>query len=34
MSIGFVIFVALIVFVLLNDIVKLLPNGWSSLAPF
>jgi regulator of sigma E protease len=34
MSIGFVIFVALIVFVLLNDIVKLLPNGWSSLVPF
>ena len=34
MSIGFVIFVALIVFVLLNDIVKLLPNGWRSLNPF
>lgn len=34
MQIGFVIFVALIVFVLLNDIVKLLPNGWSSLVPF
>jgi regulator of sigma E protease len=34
MQIGFVIFVALIVFVLLNDIVKRLPNGWSSLVPF
>lgn len=34
MSIGFVIFVALIVFVLLNDIVKRLPNGWGSLVPF
>jgi regulator of sigma E protease len=33
-QIGFVIFVALIVFVLLNDIVKLLPNGWRSLVPF
>ena len=34
MQIGFVIFVALIVFVILNDIVKRLPNGWSSLVPF
>ena len=34
MSIGFVIFVVLIVFVVLNDIVKRLPNGWGSLAPF
>lgn len=34
MQIGFVIFVALIVFVILNDIVKRLPNGWSSLIPF
>jgi regulator of sigma E protease len=34
MQIGFVIFVALIVFVVLNDIVKRLPNGWSSLVPF
>jgi regulator of sigma E protease len=34
MSIGFVIFVALIVFVVLNDIVKRLPHGWSSLVPF
>ena len=33
-QIGFVIFVVLIVFVLLNDIVKLLPNGWRSLVPF
>ncbi len=34
MSIGFVIFAFLIVFVLLNDLVKMLPNGWSSLNPF
>jgi len=34
MSIGFVIFVFLIVFVVLNDIVKRLPNGWGSLVPF
>jgi RIP metalloprotease RseP len=34
MQIGFVIFVVLIAFVLLNDIVKRLPNGWSSLLPF
>jgi regulator of sigma E protease len=34
MSIGFVIFAALITFVLLNDFVKLLPHGWSSLNPF
>ncbi|MDD8027248.1 MAG: RIP metalloprotease RseP [Acidobacteriota bacterium] len=34
MQIGFVIFVVLIGFVLLNDIVKRLPNGWNSLWPF
>ncbi len=34
MQIGFVIFVVLIVFVVLNDFVKRLPNGWSSLVPF
>ena len=34
MTIGFVIFVFLIVFVILNDIVKRLPNGWGSLVPF
>ena len=34
MQIGFVIFVALIVFVVLNDIVKRLPHGWGSLLPF
>jgi len=34
MSIGFVIFVLLIGFVLLNDLVKMLPNGWNSLNPF
>jgi regulator of sigma E protease len=34
MQIGFVIFVFLIVFVVLNDIVKRLPHGWKSLVPF
>jgi len=34
MQIGFVIFVALIAFVVLNDIVKRLPHGWASLLPF
>jgi len=34
MTIGFVIFVFLIVFVILNDFVKRLPNGWGSLVPF
>jgi regulator of sigma E protease len=34
MQIGFVIFVALIVFLVLNDIVKRLPHGWASLLPF
>ena len=34
MSIGFVIFIFLIVFVILNDIVKRLPHGWGSLVPF
>lgn len=34
MSIGFVIFVVLIVFVVLNDFVKKLPNGWASVLPF
>ena len=34
MSIGFVIFVVLIVFVVLNDFVKKLPNGWGSVLPF
>jgi len=34
MQIGFVIFIALIAFVILNDFVKRLPNGWSSLVPF
>jgi regulator of sigma E protease len=34
MQIGFVIFVALIVFVILNDIVNQLPHGWGSLLPF
>ena len=34
MQIGFVIFVALIAFVILNDVVKRLPHGWSSLVPF
>jgi regulator of sigma E protease len=34
MQVGFVIFVFLIVFVILNDIVKRLPHGWGSLLPF
>jgi regulator of sigma E protease len=34
MSIGFVIFAFLIVFVVANDLVKMLPNGWNSLNPF
>jgi len=34
MSIGFVIFAFLIAFVLINDFVKMLPNGWRSLNPF
>jgi regulator of sigma E protease len=34
MSIGFVIFAFLIAFVLVNDLVKMLPNGWRSLNPF
>ena len=34
MQVGFVIFVFLIVFVVLNDIVKRLPHGWKSLVPF
>jgi regulator of sigma E protease len=34
MQIGFVIFVFLIVFVILNDIVKRMPNGWQSLIPW
>ncbi len=34
MQIGFVIFVFLIVFIILNDIVKRMPNGWESLIPW
>jgi RIP metalloprotease RseP len=34
MQIGFAIFIVLIVFVILNDVVKRLPNGWNSLIPF
>ena len=34
MQIGFVIFIFLIVFIILNDVVKRLPNGWDSLIPF
>ncbi len=34
MQVGFVIFVVLIGFVVLNDIVKRLPHGWKSLVPF
>lgn len=34
MQVGFVIFIVLIVFVVLNDFVKQLPHGWGSLLPF
>lgn len=34
MQIGFVIFIALVVFIILNDIVKRMPNGWESLLPW
>jgi regulator of sigma E protease len=34
MQIGFVLFAALIAFVILNDIVKRLPHGWGSLVPW
>jgi regulator of sigma E protease len=34
MQVGFVIFVFLIVFVILNDIAKRMPNGWQSLLPW
>ncbi len=34
MQIGFAIFIVLIVFVILNDVAKRLPNGWNSLIPF
>ncbi|HDP95679.1 MAG TPA: RIP metalloprotease RseP [Candidatus Aminicenantes bacterium] len=31
---GFILLIALMVFVILNDIAKALPNGWDSLLPF
>jgi regulator of sigma E protease len=34
MNIGFALLIALMVFVILNDVRKTLPNGWSSLLPF
>ena len=34
MQIGFAIFIFLLVFIILNDVVKRLPNGWNSLIPF
>ncbi len=34
MQIGFVIFIALVAFIILNDIVKRMPNGWESLLPW
>jgi regulator of sigma E protease len=34
MQIGFAIFIFLMVFIILNDIAKRLPNGWDSLNPF
>ena len=34
MQIGFVFVIMLFVFIILNDVVKRLPNGWDSLIPF
>jgi len=34
MQIGFAMFIVIIVFVILNDVVKRLPNGWESLLPW
>jgi regulator of sigma E protease len=34
MQIGFVLVIILFVFIILNDVVKRLPNGWDSLIPF
>ena len=34
MQIGFVLVILLFVFIILNDVVKRLPNGWDSLIPF
>ncbi|MFC2146387.1 RIP metalloprotease RseP [Acidobacteriota bacterium] len=34
MNVGFFILIALMVFIVLNDIAKNLPNGWNSLLPF
>jgi len=34
MQIGFAIFIVLIVFLFLNDIVRRLPHGWDSLTPW
>jgi len=34
LQIGFVIFIFITVFVILNDIIKRLPDGWKSLVPF
>jgi len=34
MQIGFVLFIFLVVFIVLNDVVKRFPNGWQSLLPF
>lgn len=34
MQIGFVIFIALVAFIILNDVVKRMPNGWESLLPW
>lgn len=34
MQIGFAIFIFLVVFIILNDVVKRLPNGWDSITPW
>ena len=33
-NIGFFILISLMIFVILNDVAKTLPNGWNSLIPF
>ena len=34
MNAGFVLLISVMIFVILNDVAKELPNGWRSLVPF
>lgn len=34
LNVGFFLLIALMIFVVLNDVAKILPNGWDSLLPF